>query len=93
MINVISLSEQNKTDSGMGCTSDSEQNKEDADLPLDTNNIQVNTSSGISTQLFTNTNINNTNNTNNKSNNERRQYCDNDDDDYNRIYLYMIFKR
>ena len=83
MINVISLSEQNKTDSGMGGT-DSEQNKEDVDLP------QVNASSGISTQLFTNTNINNTNNTNNKSNNERQQYCDND---YNRIYLYMIFKR
>ena len=73
----------------MGGT-DSEQNKEDADLPLDTDNIQVNTSSGISTQLFTNTNITNTNNTNNKSNNERQQYCDND---YNRIYLYMIFKR
>ena len=56
----------------MGGT-DSEQNKEDADLPLDTDNIQVDASSGISTQLFTNTNINNTNNTNNKSNNERRQ--------------------
>ena len=54
MITVISLSEQNKTDSGMGGT-DSEQNKEDADLPLDTDNIQVNSSSGISTQLFTNT--------------------------------------
>ena len=54
VINVISLSEQNKTDSGMGGT-DSEQNKEDADLPLDTDNIQVNSSSGISTQLFTNT--------------------------------------
>ena len=86
MINVISLSEQNKTDSGKGGT-DSEQNKEDVDLP------QVNASSGISTQLFTNTNINNTIITLTTKVTIRDDNSDNDDDDNNRIYLCMIFER